>query len=148
MGAQCAGWLGEPRLQRWVRDLNQIYRSDPRLHELDAAPDGFAWVDPTNQDGSIVSFLHRDRRDCGPLLFACNFAAGARHPSRVGVPVGGSWAERLNSDAACYGGSGQGNLGGLAADTVPHHRYPQSLELTVPPLSVLVLAPTGRRDKP
>ena len=131
--------------------MNQIYRSDPRLHALDADPDGFAWVDHTGQtehDAGVVSFLPRDRSDRGPLLFICNFAAVARHRYRVGVPVGGWWAERLNSDAACYGGSGLGNLGGLEADTVPHHGHSQSLELTVPPLCTLVLDPTGRRETP
>lgn len=134
-----------------MRDLNEIYRSDPRLHALDADPNGFVWVDHTGHaehDAGVVSFLRRDRRDRGPLLFICNFAAVARHRYRVGVPVGGWWAERLNSDAACYGGSGQGNLGGLEADTVPRHGYPQSLELIVPPLCTLVLEPTGRRRAP
>ena len=144
-------------LQRWVRDLNEIYRSDSRLYTLDADPDGFAWVDHSGHGGhgehdtheaGVVSFLRRDRSDRGPLLFVYNFAAVARHRYRVGVPVGGWWAERLNSDAACYGGSGQGNLGGLEADTVPRHGHPQSLELIVPPLSVLVLEPTCRRDTP
>ena len=136
-------------LQRWVRDLNEIYRSDPRLFALDAEPDGFAWVDHTGhgeQDAGVVSFLRCDRSDRGPLLFVCNFAAVARYRYRVGVPLGGWWAERLNSDAACYGGGGQGNLGGLEAETVPRHGQPQSLELIVPPLSVLVLD-RGRREE-
>ena len=135
-------------LQRWVRDLNAIYRSDSRLHALDAEPDGFAWVDHTGRDAGVVSFLRRDRSGRGPLLFVCNFTAVVRFRYRVEVPVGGWWAERLNSDAACYGGSGRGNLGGLEADTVQRHGYPQSLELTVAPLSVLVLEPAGRKDTP
>ena len=144
-------------LQRWVRDLNETYRSDSRLYALDADPDGFSWVDHTGHgghaahaehDAGVVSFLRRDRTDRGPLLFVCNFAAVALNRYRVGVPVGGWWAERLNSDAACYGGSGQGNLGGLEADTVPHHGHPHSLELRVPPLSTLVLVPTGLRQMP
>ena len=144
-------------LQRWVRDLNEIYRSDSRLYAQDDDPDGFSWVDHTGHgghvahaehDAGVVSFLRRDRTDRGPLLFVCNFAAVTLHRYRVGVPVGGWWAERLNSDAACYGGSGQGNLGGLEADTVPCHGHPHSLELGVPPLSTLVLVPTGRSQMP
>ena len=131
-------------LQRWVRDLNQLYTSDRRLHELDAEPDGFAWVTHAARDDGVISFVRRDRSERGPLLFVCNFAAVPRQRYRVGVPRGGWWTERLNSDAACYGGSGQGNLGGLEADTVPRHGHPRSLELTVPSLSVLVLEPTAR----
>ena len=139
---------GEPLhggLQHWVRDLNAIYGVDSRLHALDAESDGFVWVDYADpaehagHDGGVVSFLRRDRSDRTPLLFVCNFAPVARYQYRVGVPLGGWWAERLNSDAACYGGSGQGNLGGREAETVPRHGHPQSLELIVPPLSVLVL---------
>ena len=138
-------------LQRWVRDLNEIYRSDSRLHALDADPDGFSWVDHTGPGGhaqhdtGVISFLRRDQSDRWPLLFVCNFSAVALNRYRVGVPVGGWWAERLNSDAACYGGSGQGNLGGLEADSVPRHGHPQSLALTVPPLSMLVLVAADRR---
>jgi 1,4-alpha-glucan branching enzyme len=130
-------------LQRWVRDLNRLYRSDSRLHLLDAEPDGFAWVGHNDRDADIICFLRRDRSHRGPLLVVCNFAAVPRHRYRLGVPVGGWWAERLNSDASCYGGGGQGNLGGLETDAVPRHGHPQSLALSVPPLATLVLEPAG-----
>ncbi|MDP7480967.1 MAG: 1,4-alpha-glucan branching protein GlgB [Vicinamibacterales bacterium] len=130
-------------LQRWVRDLNEIYRSDARLHALDSEPDGFDWVEHTDRSAGIISFLRRDRSHRWPLLFVCNFGAVVCHRHRIGVPVGGWWAERLNSDATCYGGSGQGNLGGVEADTVPRHGYPHSLEVTVPPLATLVLDSAG-----
>ena len=132
-------------LQHWVRDLNQLYRSDPRLHALDADPDGFAWVDRT---AGVVSFLRRDRSQGRPLLCVCHFSSVGRPRYRVGVPIGGWWAERLNSDAVCYGGSGQGNLGWLRAERVSRHGQRQSLELTLPPLSVLVLDATDRGATP
>ena len=112
-------------LQRWVRDLNALYGSDARLHALDTESAGFVWVDPAGHtqharrarhDAGVVSFLRRDRDARPPLLFVCNFAAVARYQYRVGVPLGGWWAERLNSDAGCYGGGGQGNLGGVEAE--------------------------------
>ena len=141
-------------LQRWVRDLNGLYGSDARLHALDTEPAGFVWVDPAGHtqharhDAGVVSFLRRDRGARPPLLFVCNFAAVVRYQYRVGVPLGGWWAERLNSDAGCYGGGGEGNLGGVEAETVPRHGHRQSLELVVPPLSVLVLDHTIRSDEP
>jgi len=64
-----------------------------------------------------------------------------RHNHRVGVPSGGRWAELLNSDATLYGGSGQGNIGGLDASPVSFHGRPWSLNLVLPPLAMLVLAP-------
>ncbi len=131
-------------LQRWTRDLNRLYREDARLHALDAEPEGFVWVSRTDRVAGIICFLRRDRSGRGPLLFVCNVTAVGRHRYRIGVPVAGWWAERLNSDATCYGGGGQGNLGGLQTDAVGRHGHPQSLALTVPPLSTLVLDPERR----
>jgi len=71
----------------------------------------------------------------------CNFTPVLRERYRIGVPRGGHWRERLNSDAADYGGSGQGNLGGLYALDVAAHGHPHALDVRLPPLAVLVLTP-------
>ena len=124
-------------LQHWVRDLNHLYRSDARLHKLDTKHDGFAWVDHANDEG-VVSFLRRDGTGRRPLLFVCHFASVMRDHYRIGVPEDGWWPERLNSDATVYGGSGQGNQGGRFTQPVPRHGHLQSVDLMLPPLSVLV----------
>jgi len=124
-------------LQHWVRDLNHLYRSDPRLHKLDAKLDGFAWADHAGHEG-VVSFFRRDGTGRRPLLFVCHFASVRRDRYRIGVPEDGWWPERLNSDATVYGGSGQGNQGGRFTQPVPGHGHPQSVDLMLPPLSVLV----------
>jgi len=128
-------------LHRWVRDLNRVYRSEPALHQRDFSNDGFEWVDLYDWESSVVSYLRygADRRDC--LLVVCNFTPVPRAGYRVGVPHGGWWRELLNSDASLYGGSGQGNLGGVEAVNIGQHGRPHSLLLQLPPLSVLVLKP-------
>ena len=90
----------------------------------------------------MISFLRlsAERR---PVLVVCNFTPTVHHNYRVGVPEGGYWEELLNSDATDYGGSGQGNLGGVEARRVPVHGRPQSLALTLPPLGCLFLRPKG-----
>ena len=123
-------------LQRWVKDLNHLYRREPALHELDFDPAGFEWVDFRDAEKSIISFLRRGRRG-PPLLVVCNFTPVPRYGYRIGVPAGGFWREVLNSDAREYGGSGQGNLGGVWADPIPWHGRPFSLSLTLPPLGCL-----------
>jgi len=126
-------------LFRWIQDLNRIYRSEPALHQRDFTNDGFEWVDLHDWESSIVSYLRfaADRNDC--VLVVCNFTPVPRANYRVGVPHGGYWREILNSDAALYGGSGQGNFGGVeSSPTGAHGRY-HSLTLQLPPLSVLVL---------
>jgi 1,4-alpha-glucan branching enzyme len=124
-------------LQRWVRDLNTIYRGTPALHELDCHPSGFAWGDCNDSQQSVVSVFRKGRDSNALVLFVCNFTPVPRYNYRVGVPRAGSWQEILNSDAQLYGGSGQGNIGGSRTSPVHWHGHPQSLNLTLPPLSVL-----------
>ena len=125
----------------WVRDLNAFYRTEPALFELDFSPQGFDWIDCHDADKSVISFLRRGRRARDVVLVVCNFTPVTRENYRVGVPSGGFWRECLNSDATQYGGSGQGNLGGVdAAPLAAHGRY-HSLNLKLPPLSTLMLKP-------
>jgi 1,4-alpha-glucan branching enzyme len=125
-------------LQRWVRDLNTFYRSESALFELDTEPGGFEWIDCDDSQQSVVSFLRWNRQRDHAVMVICNFTPVPRLNYRVGVPFGGVWKEELNSDAPLYGGSGQGNLGGLETAPLPKHGRPHSLNLTLPPLGVVV----------
>jgi 1,4-alpha-glucan branching enzyme len=127
-------------VQRWVRDLNRLYRTTPALHELDFTKAGFAWVDCADADISVISYLRMGSAG-PPVLVVCNFTPVPRPDFRLGVPRAGRWREALNSDAAEYGGSGQGNLGGVVSEQVPDHGHRQSLRVRLPPLAVLVLTP-------
>jgi 1,4-alpha-glucan branching enzyme len=128
-------------LQRWVRDLNTLVRATPALHELDFAPEGFAWIDCHDSQQSTLSLLRRGRAPGALVLCVINFTPVPRPNYRVGVPRPGRWEESLNSDASLYGGSGVGNLGAVETVPVPAHGHGQSLVLTIPPLACLVLRP-------
>ncbi len=130
-------------VQRWVQDLNRLYRSDPALHELDCDPQGFEWVDCNDVEQSTLSLLRQGQSTDAVLLVLCNFTPIPRFNYRVGVPRGGFWQERLNSDAREYGGSGLGNLGGVEAEPTPFHGHPYSLNLTLPPLAIVFLRSPG-----
>jgi 1,4-alpha-glucan branching enzyme len=125
------------RLQRWVEDLNHAYKNERALHELDFDPAGFEWIDCNDSDQSTVSLMRKGRAANDVLIVACNFTPVPRHNYRVGVPGGGIWEEILNSDASDYGGSGQGNMGGVEAVPIPYHNRPYSLNLILPPLGAL-----------
>jgi 1,4-alpha-glucan branching enzyme len=125
-------------LQRWVRDLNHIYRDQPALHQLDCEPGGFEWVDCNDADTSAVSFLRRGRAHEDVLLIACNFTPVPRRHYVIGVPSGGYWRELLNSDSQLYGGSDLGNGGGVEARPVAAHGRDYSLSVTLPPLAMVV----------
>jgi 1,4-alpha-glucan branching enzyme len=124
-------------LRRWVTELNRLYRSEPALHELDCHPAGFEWIDCHDAASSVVSLIRKGKSTDDIVLVACNFTSVPRHNYRVGAPRGGFWREILNSDARDYGGSGQGNLGGVEAVPIGLHGRPYSLTLTLPPLAAV-----------
>jgi len=135
--------LAEPMhdgLSRWTGDLNRVMRDERPLHELDFDPAGFAWIDITDAEQSVVSFMRRSSND--ELIIAVfNFTPVPRHNYQIGAPLPGRWLELLNSDAPIYGGSGQGNLGGVDAVPVGKHGHLHSLTLTLPPLGAIFLKP-------
>jgi 1,4-alpha-glucan branching enzyme len=155
MGADLAQWrewnhdasldwhlLQDPRhagVQRWLADLNRLYREEPALHELDCDPAGFEWIDCQDSENSVVLVLRKAKGPAPPVVAAFNFTPVARRGYRVGVPGGGFWWEVLNSDAEDYGGHGEGNLGGQEASATPAHGRPHSLSLVLPPLSAVFL---------
>jgi 1,4-alpha-glucan branching enzyme len=132
---------GHGKLMDWVGNLNRFYREERVLHtDLNAA--GFQWIDTADTEASVASFLRRDAGTREGLLVVLNFTPVVRHNYRVGVPHGGFWAEILNSDAQEFGGSGQGNLGGVEAAPFGWNFQSHSLMLTLPPLAAIVLKAT------
>lgn len=128
---------GHQGIQRWVQHLNILYRHEPALYELDFEHTGFEWIDCSDWEHSIISFLRKGRSHRERILVVCNLTPEPRYNYRMGVPSGGFWKEVLNSDAREYGGSGHGNLGGLEASPVPFHGKYYSISLTLPPLGIL-----------
>jgi 1,4-alpha-glucan branching enzyme len=125
-------------LRNWSHDLNRLYAAEPALHELDCDPAGFQWVDANDWENTVLTFLRKGKHPDSLVLVACNFTPVPRHNYRVGVPRAGFWKEVLNSDAREYGGSGQGNWGGFDTTPVPAHGQPASLNVTLPPLGVVL----------
>jgi 1,4-alpha-glucan branching enzyme len=126
-------------MQRWVSDLNRVYRSEPALYRIDFSPDGFEWLDVDNADNSMIAFLRKGGGDVPPVLVACNFTPVPRTNFLIGVPKRGIWREILNSDAREYGGAGWGNLGAVESVPVSTHGRIESLNLALPPLSTIML---------
>jgi 1,4-alpha-glucan branching enzyme len=139
--------LDDPRhrgVQQLVRDLNRIYVAEPALHESDCEPAGFRWLIGDDADNSVFAFL-RLSANAAPIIVVCNMTPVPRTDYRIGLPelVGdpaqsGTWEEILNSDAAFYGGSNIGNSGQIATSAHAANGHPQSIALTLPPLSTLI----------
>ena len=129
------------KLQRFVRDLNFLYRQAPCLHQIDFHRSGFEWIDFHDVDSTVMSFLRKGKNQGDVLISICNLTPVPRTDYRVGVPLGGLYKEILNSDSELYGGSNMGNPGEIFAEALPWHGRPCSLSLILPPLSVIILRP-------
>ncbi len=125
-------------LQQFVTDLNRLYANSAALWQADYDPAGFSWIDCNDRANSVLSFRRQTADGKNPTVVILNLTPVPRPNYRVGLPAGGSWREALNSDAAIYGGSNQGNYGGVAAEPVPLHGQPFSANFNLPPLSVVV----------
>jgi 1,4-alpha-glucan branching enzyme len=125
-------------LQRMVDDLNAFYKSEPALWGDDFSEYGFQWIDCNDSQHSVISFMRRESNTGCWVVVVANFTPQTHSHYRVGVPLGGFYTEAFNTDASRYGGCNLGNLGGKFTNAWGMHSYENSLELCLPPLSVLV----------
>lgn len=148
--AQVAEWNNESSLdwhlldhaphqgmQALIRDLNTFYTATPALYQRDSDAEGFRWIDGGNAADSILSWVRFGNAETKPVLVVCNFTPVPRTGFRLGVPEAGHWDERLNTDAAIYGGSNTGTPGGATSSEIAAHGCDHSIEITVPPLATV-----------
>ena len=134
-------WDRHRQTQNYFKALNRVYKENPALYEVDFHSHGFEWVNCNDWEASIISFLRKANNPEDCILVVVNFTPVVRNNYRVGVPKHCHWDEILNSDAVDYGGAGIGNCGGFWSDQIGWDNQPCSLNLTLPPLSVLMLKP-------
>jgi 1,4-alpha-glucan branching enzyme len=128
-------------MQALIRELNALYRGTRALHVKDCEPEGFEWIEGGDVENSVYAFVRQGDQGDPPAVVVCNFTPIPRHGYRVGVPHGGSWHEVMNTDRVEFGGSGVHNEGALVAEPTAWHGRDQSIALTLPPLSTVVLMP-------
>jgi 1,4-alpha-glucan branching enzyme len=130
-------------LQQLVRDLNSLYQSRPALYERDFNWEGFEWIDFSDADNSVITFLRRTHDRTGLVIFLLNMTPVVRYGYRVGLPGSVKYHESVSTDAIRYGGSGVENWGEIQAEAVPWHNQPYSAILTLPPLGAAILEPSS-----
>ncbi len=126
---------------RLVRDLNNLYVSNPEMYENDSSHRCFQWIDFSDVDNTVMSFLRWNRKMDRFLVFIFNFTPVPRYNYRIGVPLMCNYREIINSDSFFYGGSNMGNNGFIRSRKIESHSFKQSIEITIPPLGFLVLRP-------
>ncbi len=134
-------WESHQGLQRFVADLNKLYRSEPALYEVDFDHTGFEWVDCHDYDHSVLMYLRKAKNPDDKVIVACNFTPVPRLDHRIGLSDKCWHREIFNSDSAYYGGSNLGNAMGLNAEEIPWHGRPYSAKIILPPLSVSMFKP-------
>jgi 1,4-alpha-glucan branching enzyme len=140
-------WAPHAGVNRLVRDLNRLYQQEPALYGLDFAPQGFDWVDCSDADNSVLSFIRRGREPEQLIVAVANFTPVVRGPYRIGVPAAGKYREIINTDAEVYWGTNVGNLGIVAAQNIEGHGRPNSLEIVLPPLALVMFKPANNGDQ-
>jgi 1,4-alpha-glucan branching enzyme len=126
-------------LQKWVADLNHLYRTEKALHELDFDQEGFRWMDCNDFEQSVIVYVRKGHSPGDEMIVVCNFTPVPRFNYRIGAPNAGEWVTVLNSDETYYGGSGCANTGKIETSEISFHNQPCSLVLTLPPLSTIFL---------
>ncbi|MGI0481287.1 1,4-alpha-glucan branching enzyme [Geminocystis sp. CENA526] len=126
------------QLKKFFADINTLYKNESALYELDFEEEGFQWIDCSDNRHSVVAFLRRGKNG-EFIVIVCNFTPQPHSHYRIGVPQEGFYSEIFNSDSRDYGGSNMGNLGGKWTEKWFFHNYPDSLDLCLPPLGVLML---------
>ncbi|KJU81857.1 1,4-alpha-glucan branching enzyme [Candidatus Magnetobacterium bavaricum] len=129
------------KLMDFVRDLNNIYKTERAFYEVDFDHQGFEWIDFGDYANSIVSFIRKAKDPDDFIVCVFNFTPVSRTNYRVGVPKGGFYKELLNSDSERFWGSNVGNWGGFNADDVWWQGKPFSLNLNIPPLGAVFMKP-------
>ena len=124
-------------MRRLMQHLNWLYTHEPSFYELDDSYEGYEWIDFSDADNSVWSFMRKSRSG-ERILFVVNATPVVRGGYRVGVPHPGFYEEILNTDAETYGGSNAGNYGGVQAHADwSWQNQPHSIEINLPPLSVI-----------
>ncbi|SDL17258.1 alpha-1,4-glucan:alpha-1,4-glucan 6-glycosyltransferase [Salinimicrobium catena] len=127
------------KVQETLKELNNIYRSEPALYEKAFSSEGFEWVDINDEENSIISFLRKGKDPKDNVMVVCNFTPVPRENYRLGVAEAGNWREIFNSDDERFGGSNVKNQEVIEAQSLPAHRKEYSLALTIPPMAVIYL---------
>jgi len=130
---------GRRGLESFMAAAGALYREQSSFWRHDHDPSGFSWIDVADKEQSVLSFARFD--GAAHAVVVLNLTPVPRDGYRLGAPMAGRYRVALNSDASEFGGSGYETADAVETDAEPYHGFPQSLSITLPPLSMLVLLP-------
>lgn len=125
-------------MQGYVKELNELYKTEPALYELDSSPEGFTWINCNSANTSLLSYVRKGKKDSDTLLIICNFTPMEHKAYKLATPSGGRWQEIFSSDNSRYGGEGRNNKTVKQAKKAECDGQDHYISVTVPPLSISV----------
>ncbi len=128
-------------MQAWIKKLNEFYKNTPALYKKQFSPEGFEWIDLSDYQNSVLSFLRKGEEGDAPVVVVCNLTPVLREEYKIGVPNNDTWKEILNSDVKDFGGSGYHVNENLEAVEDNWHGRAHSLTIKLPPLAMVVFTP-------
>ena len=120
-----------------VKDLNAFYKQSPALYQQDCIAEGFEWIDGSDMENSVLTFMRKGKNPDETIVVACNFTPVPRYNYRIGVNESGIYQEVLNTDKKMYWGSGIENAGDIQTEEPGWNFKPYALQVVLPPLSVI-----------
>ena len=125
-------------VKKLITDLNHLYKTEPALHEKQFSPEGFEWINYSDHQNAVMSFIRKGKIVKEEIIVVCNFTQVVRENYRIGLPRKGKLIEIFNSDSEMYGGSGVSNAKKITVASMPYDGRDYSAELLLAPLSVSV----------
>ena len=125
-------------MQGYVKELNELYKTEPALYELDSSPEGFTWINCNSANTSLLSYVRKGKKESDTLLIICNFTPMEHKAYKLATPSGGRWQEIFSSDNNRYGGEGRNNKTVKQAKEAECDGQEHYISVTVPPLSISV----------
>ncbi len=125
-------------MQGYVKELNELYKTEPALYELDSSPEGFSWINCNSANTSLLSYIRKGKKESDTLLIICNFTPMEHKAYKLATPSGGRWQEIFSSDNSRYGGEGRNNKTVKQAKKAECDGQEHYISITVPPLSISV----------
>ena len=123
-------------MQGYVKELNELYKTEPALYELDSSPEGFTWINCNSANTSLLSYVRKGKKESDTLLIICNFTPMEHKAYKLATPSGGRWQEIFSSDNNRYGGEGRNNKTVKQAKKAECDGQEHYISVTVPPLSI------------
>ena len=125
-------------MQGYVKELNELYKTEPALYELDSSPEGFTWINCNSANTSLLSYVRKGKKESDTLLIICNFTPMEHKAYKLATPSGGRWQEIFSSDNNRYGGESRNNKTVKQAKKAECDGQEHYISVTVPPLSISV----------